>query len=123
MVIKGFRTKVEPGPKVEELKFLLESWREDKVVKVKSSNIVPDSSNRGHTGLSIDHVHFIASSILKKGFRSREGDIKQRRKRQPHDIPVLCRGGPACPIAVDSLKYWKDTVLKEPLFPKVLVQV
>ena len=121
MVIKGFRTKVEPGPKVEELKFLLELWREDKVVKVKSSNIVPDSSNRGHTGLSIDHVHFIASSILKNGFRSREGDVKQRQRIQPHDIPVLCRGGPACPIAVESLKYWKDTVLKEPLFPKVII--
>ena len=64
MVIRGFRTKVEPGPKVEELKFLLDAWREKgPLIKVKSCDVVPDSSNRGHTGLSIDHVHFIASNI------------------------------------------------------------
>jgi len=122
MVIRGFRTKVEPGPKVEELKFLLDAWREKgPLIKVKSCDVVPDSSNRGHTGLSIDHVHFIASNILKSGFRSRDGDVVKRRKVQPHDIPVLCRGDSTCPIANDSLKYWKKNVHDQPLFPKIVI--
>ncbi len=122
MVIRGFRTKVEPGPKVEELKFLLDAWREKgPLIKVKSCDVVPDSSNRGHTGLSIDHVHFIASNILKFGFRSRDGDVEIRRKVQPHDIPVLCRGNSTCPIAVDSLNHWKKNVADEPLFPKIVI--
>ena len=49
------------------------------MMKVKSCDVVPDSSNRTHTGLSVDHVHFIASNILKNGFRSRTKDVKTRR--------------------------------------------
>jgi hypothetical protein len=84
--------------KWKELKFLLDAWREKgPLIKVKSCHVVPDSSNRGHTGLFIDHVHFIASNILKSGFRSWDGDVAKRRKVQPHDIPVLCRGDSTCP--------------------------
>jgi hypothetical protein len=99
MVIKGYRTKVTPTDKVKQLKYLLDTWREKDLANVRSCDIVPDASNRSHTGLSIDHVHFIASSMLTKGFRSREGGVKVREKVQPHDIPVLCRGSFKCPIA------------------------
>ena len=121
MVIKGYRTKVIPTANVMELQRLLQLWREPKLVKVKSCDVVPDSSNRSHTGLSIDHVHFIASSILKKGFRSREGGVKVRERVQPHDIPVLCRGNLTCPIAKDSLAFWQVQVNTEPRFPKVVI--
>ena len=123
MVIKGYRTKVKPTAQVLELKRILELWRETGIgmIQVKSSDVVPDSSNRSHTGLSIDHVHFIASSILKKGFRAREGDVKTRSKMQPHDIPVLVRGSSTCPIAQDSLHFWRASVEKEPRFPKIVV--
>ena len=121
MVIKGYRTKVIPTEQVKELKQLLELWRETGMVQVRSCDVVPDSSNRSHTGLSIDHVHFIASSILKKGFRAREGDVKRRAKLQPHDVPVLVRGSADCPIANDSLRFWRASVEKEPRFPQIRI--
>lgn len=121
MVVKGFRTRVVPTKEVKELKRLIEQWREPGMMKVKSCDVVPDSSNRNHTGLSIDHVHFIASNILKNGFRSRTKDVKTRRKIQPHDIPVLVKGSKASSIAVDSLAYWKKNVKDEPRFPYVTV--
>lgn len=121
MVIKGYRTKVTPTDKVKQLKYLLDTWREKDLANVRSCDIVPDASNRSHTGLSIDHVHFIASSMLTKGFRSREGGVKVREKVQPHDIPVLCRGSFKCPIARDSLHFWRIQVKKEPRFPKVVI--
>ena len=123
MTISGCRTIVKPSEKVLELKRLLELWREKPLLKVRSCDIVPDSSNRGHTGLSIDHVHFIASSILKKGFRSRHNNVKVREKEQPHDIPVLCRGSKECPIANDSLQFWHESVARELRFPKIVINV
>ena len=62
MVIKGYRTKVTPTDKVKQLKYLLDMWREKDLANVRSCDIVPDASNRSHTGLSFDHVHFLASS-------------------------------------------------------------
>jgi hypothetical protein len=121
MVVKGFRKCVVATEEVKELKRLIEHWREPGMIRVKSCDIVPDSSNRSHTGLSIDHVHFIASNILKNGFRSRAGDVRARRKTQPHDIPVLVRGGRNSTIAVESLAFWKKNVQDEPRFPKVKV--
>ena len=121
MVIKGYRTKVTPTENVKQLKQLLERWREPQCQHIKSCEVIPDSSNRSHTGLSVDHVHFIASSILKKGFRSREGGVKVRERMQPHDIPVLCRGSRSCPIASDSLKFWNVQVNNNQMFPKVVI--
>ena len=61
MAIKGYKKKVEPSAEVMELKKLIDSWREPAAVYVDSRLVVPDTSNRSHTGLSVDHCHLIAS--------------------------------------------------------------
>ena len=40
----------------------------------------------GHTGLSVEHVHYLATSFKEKGFQKRQGN-------EGHDIPVLVSGG------------------------------
>merc|ERR1719272_706350 len=106
MGIKGFRKIVKPSEDVMELKRLIDLWREPALLHVRSCDVVPDTSNRSHTGLSVDHVHFIASNILKNRFRARDdggGGPAQpsvpQSKGDPHDVPVYVRGGPACKIA------------------------
>ena len=93
MGIKGFKQVVRPSPEVQEMKRIIDAWREPQLQRVRSCDVVPDTSNRGHTGLSVDHVHFIASSMLKYGFRARDTQNSTLRG-QPHDIPVLVRGRP-----------------------------
>ena len=124
---RGFRTVVAPDANVRELKLLVDSWQEKSagrrngLVCVRSLNIVPDSSNRSHTGLSVDHIHFIASNILSRGFAAHEigSSVASRKKRRPHDVPVLVRGSLACPIAAASLEIWERTVAENPkCFPR-----
>ena len=55
MTITGYRTVVKPSPQVRELKRILDRWREPGMQNVTSNLIVPDTSNRDHTGLSDDH--------------------------------------------------------------------
>ena len=140
MGIKGFRTKVLPSKKEKELKALLDRWRESpqsgerakvatsrvrqrgrcKLLKVKSTDIVPDSSNRMHTGLSLDHIHYIASNIHIHGFREHVAGAtaaERRARGPPHDIPVLVRGSLNCPIATASLRIWRETVAGEVRYP------
>ena len=86
------------------------------MLDVRSDTIVPDTTNRGDTGLSLDHVHFVASNILKTGFKGRVvGGI------EGHDIPVLVRGGPECPVASNSLQRWRDMVEQEKGFPPIAI--
>ena len=106
---------------VKELKLALDTWRETSLVFVCSNEIVPDTSNRVHTGLSVDHVHFIASSILKYGFRDRK--TAGATDKRPHDIPVLVRGDSTCPIPLESLEVWKDQVAQDEDFPDCSISV
>jgi len=78
MAIKGYKQKVEPPPKIHELKALIDKWREPSLVKVDSRLVVPDTSNRGHSGLSVDHVHLLATMMMKDGFRSRNPEFKKK---------------------------------------------
>ena len=125
MVIKGYRERSPRPPKsVIELKRLIDEWREKDTVTVNSSNIVPSGSNRDDTGLSLDHVHFIATQILLNGFRGRLGlnlNVRERKRRRVHDIPVLCRGTAECPIASESLEIWRAIVRRERRFPPIVV--
>jgi len=120
MTIKGYKTKVRPSPQVHELKRLIDKWREPELLMVRSNLIVPDTSNRSHTGLSVDHCHLIASMMLKDGFRSREAQYR-RNNQQGHDIPVLVRGCRSSPISVESLAYWRSATHDEPDFPRVTI--
>jgi len=103
---------------------LIDRWRLPKLIRVRSDLIVPDSANRAHTGLSVDHVHLIASSMLHHGFRARPafGRAPIGPRGQPHDIPVLVQGGPSCPLAVQSLADMRDMCSGDPDFPHVSIE-
>ena len=74
------RANAASGPKSDlggmvELGRLISKWREaDALVKVRSVQVIPDYSNRGHTGLSVEHVHYLASSFKRRGFIPRGSD-------------------------------------------------
>lgn len=72
---------------LKELNDLIAKWREPGLLKVRARDVIPDFGNRGHTGLSVEHVHYIASSFRDKGFIRRRGN-------KGHDIPVLVRESP-----------------------------
>ena len=69
---------------IDKLSELIHRWREDRLVKVVSSNILPDCTNRERTGLSLEHVHYLATTFTTEGFRKRTNN-------EGHDIPVLVR--------------------------------
>lgn len=50
------------------------------------SRVVPDSTNRENTGISVLHMHYIAVSMQTKGFIPRD-DLTG----EGHDIPFLVR--------------------------------
>lgn len=121
MVIKGYKKKPEPTQDVKDLKRLIDKWRETDLAHVRSCDVVPDSSNRSHTGLSVDHVHYIATRMMRDGFHSRRRGPLRGQHKQPHDIPVLVRGSPGSAIAVESLEVWRGVVDTERHFPRVAI--
>jgi hypothetical protein len=64
----------------------------------------------------VDHVHFVASNILKMGFKAR-----QRGGVEGHDIPVLVRGGLDCPTALNSLRRWRELAVSRVGFPPLAI--
>ncbi len=51
----------------------LKYMESSRLVTVACEDVVPDFSNRGHTGLSVEHVHKVAQSMA-NGFRTRTVD-------------------------------------------------
>jgi len=115
MPILGYKRRVVASPEVLEMKTLIDKWREPALAYIQPSQVVPDTSNRSSTGLSVDHVHLLATMMLKDGFRSRD-------KKGGHDIPVLVRGSRASPISVESLHIWRSVTKDEPDFPRVVCE-
>jgi len=115
MPIFGYKRRVVASPEVLEMKTLIDKWREPALAYIQPSQVVPDTSNRSSTGLSVDHVHLLATMMLKDGFRSRD-------KKGGHDIPVLVRGSRASPISVESLHIWRSVTKDEPDFPRVVCE-
>merc|ERR1740130_1828534 len=72
--------------------------------------VVPDFSNRGHTGLSIEHVHYLAKSFKEKGFIKRRGG-------EGHDIPVLVREPTTSDLGQKSIANWLSKLDEEQGFP------
>jgi len=123
--ISGYKKVTEPTQDVLDLKFLIDQWREPEMVSVRSDLVVPDSSNRMHTGLSVDHVHYLATCMMKDGFRGRKrGPLNSQPcwPKQPHDIPVLVRGSPRSQIANDSLEHFSSQVAAQKFFPRVTIK-
>merc|ERR1712048_1000813 len=77
---------------------------------VRPRLVIPDFSNRGHTGLSVEHVHFLAKSFQDKGFIKRDGN-------KGHDIPVLVRESNSSDLGKRSIENWRSKLKDEPGFP------
>jgi len=94
---------------------LLDRWREGSLLRVRSCDICPDWTNRAQTGLSVDHVHYIADRMLLEGFKSRD------RNHDGHDVPVLVRESASSELGRGALEKWRDAVAKSPGFPPFLL--
>eukprot|EP01047_Picozoa_sp_COSAG01_P045796 COSAG01_NODE_4247_length_5209_cov_2.889237_5_plen_256_part_00 len=112
--------------KVAAFNALIARWREEgPLVRVLPASVIPDTTNREGTGISVMHAHYLADSILQRGFTPRNhvtGD--------GHDLPLLVRqpqcscgsgsdgelsGGAA--LGAESLRKWKSALLRRRGYP------
>lgn len=104
---------------VARLNALIEQWREGPLVRVRSSDICPDWTNRAETGLSVDHVHYVATMISTEGFRSRRRGLQT--EDGAHDVPVLIRESPESELGRGALDKWFASVHEMSGFPPFLL--
>jgi len=89
---------------------LINEYRLPGLMKVPPRKVIPDFSNRGHTGLSVEHVHYLATSFKEKGFQVRDGN-------KGHDVPVLVKQPRNSDLGQKSIENWRSKVKDEPGFP------
>lgn len=103
----------DPEKDRRELKLLNDTickYREPGMHNIPPENVIPDFSNRGHTGLSIEHVHYLAKSFKERGFIKRVGNTG-------HDIPVLVKETPSTDLGKRSIENWREKLEHEEGFP------
>ena len=99
--------------KIAKLNELIEQWREPNLVHVLPEVVIPDTTNRCHTGLSVNHVHYIADKMQRTKFTPRNlitGD--------GHDLPIVIRETMDSECGVESLEKWQNLIDKKPELPK-----
>ncbi|CAE8584265.1 unnamed protein product [Polarella glacialis] len=101
---------------VLRLNSLIKQWSEGPLVKVRSCDVCPDSCNRQQTGLSVDHVHYVATCIRADGFKDRA-----RGGPDVHDIPVLVRERADAELGGEAIGKWREAVKLTPQFPPFLL--
>lgn len=89
---------------------LINDYRLPGLQAIAPRKVIPDFSNRGHTGLSVEHVHYLAQSFKEKGFQRRTGNAG-------HDIPVLVKQPAASDLGKKSMENWRSKVKEEAGFP------
>jgi len=89
---------------------LISEYRLPGTANIPPRKVIPDFSNRGHTGLSVEHVHYLATSFKEKGFQKRVND-------QGHDIPVLVKQPVNSDLGQKSIENWRAKLADEPGFP------
>ena len=101
-------------PKIKLFNHVLDHYREPgRLKRVLPRLVIPDTTNRSNTGLSVEHVHWIASKIQSEGFVPRSGSGKFSRG---HDLPILIRESSTTEFGPESLKKWQAQ-LNDPAFP------
>jgi len=103
----------DPDKDRKELKLLndtIQKFREPGMFNIPPKKVIPDFSNRGHTGLSVEHVHYLAKSFKERGFIKRHGNTG-------HDIPVLVRETTSTELGKKSVANWREKLEDEPGFP------
>jgi len=101
---------------VLRLNALIKQWSEGQLVNIKSCDICPDACNRQKTGLSVDHVHYIATCIRADGFKDRGSGSPD-----VHDIPVLVREDATSDLGSAAISKWRTAVQESPQFPPFLL--
>lgn len=104
---------------VARLNALLQHWREGPPKRVRSCDICPDWTNRAQTGLSVEHVHYVATLIATAGFKSRRRGLGT--DSGAHDVPVLVRERARSPLGQGALNKWRDAISTTPGFPPFLL--
>lgn len=104
---------------VVRLNRLIEEWREGPLTMVKSSDICPDWTNRAQTGLSVDHVHYIAAMIQMKGFKSRQRGLSS--EQGAHDVPVLVKESKRNELGAGALMKWEASISETTGFPPYML--
>merc|ERR1719230_2475302 len=95
---------------LQVLNELLSKYKEPQLATVPPRLVIPDFSNRGRTGLSVEHVHHLAKNFSEKGFKKRAGN-------QGHDVPVLIRESSTSDLGRKSIESWRSQIEREPGFP------
>mmetsp|Transcript_72357 Transcript_72357/g.182526 ORF Transcript_72357/g.182526 Transcript_72357/m.182526 type:complete len:378 (-) Transcript_72357:95-1228(-) len=111
---QGFSVNSERDA-VLRLNSLIERWRVGPLVRVRSCDICPDWTNRAQTGLSLDHVHYIATLIAESGFKSRRRGATV--EEGAHDVPVLVRETIDTDLGKGAWQKWREQVSEQPAFP------
>mmetsp|Transcript_116691 Transcript_116691/g.371235 ORF Transcript_116691/g.371235 Transcript_116691/m.371235 type:complete len:368 (+) Transcript_116691:59-1162(+) len=104
---------------VVKLNLLIEKWRVGPLLRVRSCDICPDWTNRAQTGLSLDHVHYIATMIAQQGFKSRRRGLTVA--QGAHDVPVLVRETADTELGGGAREKWREHVGETPGFPPFLL--
>ena len=96
---------------------VLEYYREDRSLsKVKPENVVPDTTNRGNTGLSVKHAHVIACRIRDRGFIPRSGNGDNMKG---HDLPIVIRDSSKSMLGRETIMKWSKQVNQTPGFAPI----
>ena len=78
--------------------------------------VIPDTTNRGNTGLSVEHAHWVASKMQKEGFAPRTGTGP---RATGHDLPIVVRESTYTEFGPESLLKWQRQVESEPGFAPI----
>jgi len=116
---QGFSVNSERDA-VLRLNALIERWRVGPLVRVRSCAICPDWTNRAQTGLSLDHVHYIATMIATTGFKSRRRGATV--EEGAHDVPVLVRESLDTELGQGAWQKWREHISESPAFPPFFLE-
>lgn len=75
--------------------------------------------NRAETGLSLEHVHYIAGCMRRKGFIGRGGGGAA--PAEAHDVPVLVRESAGSSTGSEALAKWRRLTEERAGFPPFLL--
>eukprot|EP00750_Incisomonas_marina_P005449 INCI13952.1.p1 GENE.INCI13952.1~~INCI13952.1.p1 ORF type:complete len:307 (+),score=41.00 INCI13952.1:208-1128(+) len=93
---------------------VLEHYREPgPLQRILPRLVIPDTTNRGNTGLSVEHVHWVASKIQEEGFMPRTGSGPNS---SGHDLPIVVRESTFSDFGPESLLKWQRQLSNEPGF-------
>lgn len=99
---------------VSHLSDAISKWRIPGLHHVRPALTIPDFSNRSHTGISVEHMHYLAKSFMDKGFQKRDNA-----SHKGHDMPVVVLEKPSTEWGAKSIENWRSKVVEDDGFPPI----